>query len=68
MAADPIIFRGQDNGLDSSNRPVFSYEHGECQWALRLLYERTANRSCFEYIRKGVDNIVEADGTVQNYR
>ncbi|GLB41010.1 putative glycosyl hydrolase family 88 [Lyophyllum shimeji] len=63
-AADSGIARGQGNGLDSSGKPIVSYEHGEFQWALRQLYERTGNRTYFDYIVKGVDNIVFDNGTV----
>jgi rhamnogalacturonyl hydrolase YesR len=66
-AADSIMSRGQGHGLDSSNRLTVSYEHGEFQWALRLLYERTGNKTYFDYIQSGVDNIVTSNGTVQKY-
>lgn len=66
-AADSIIARGQGHGLDSSNRPTVSYEHGEFQWALRLLYEHTGNETYFNYIQSGIDNIVTSNGTVLNY-
>jgi rhamnogalacturonyl hydrolase YesR len=62
-AADSAISRGQGNGL-SDGAPLISYEHGEFQWALRLLYERTGNQSYFDYIRAGVDNNVADNGTV----
>ncbi|KAJ7040701.1 Six-hairpin glycosidase [Mycena alexandri] len=64
-AADSAIVRGQGNGLDSAGlNPVVSYEHGEFQWALRLLYELTGNQTYFNYIQAGVDNIVFPNGTV----
>jgi hypothetical protein len=63
-AADSAISRGQGNGLDSSGNPVVSYEHGEFQWALRLLFEKTGNKTYFDYIKTGVDNIVFENGTV----
>ncbi len=63
-AADSAIARGQGNGLDSSGRAVVSYEHGELQWGLRQLFERTGNRTYFNYIQRGVDNIVFDNGTV----
>ncbi|KAI0314177.1 Six-hairpin glycosidase [Amylostereum chailletii] len=62
-AADSGIARGQGNGL-SAGAPTVSYEHGEFQWALRLLFERTGNRTYFDYIKAGVDNIVDANGHV----
>ena len=63
-AADSAISRGQGNGLDSSGNPIVSYEHGEFQWALRLLFEKTGNETYFDYIKTGVDNIVFDNGTV----
>ena len=61
-AADSGIARGQGNGL-VSGIPTVSYEHGEFQWALRLLYETTGNRSYFDYIKAGADTILSDDGT-----
>ena len=43
--------------------PGVSYEHGEFQWALRLLYESTGNASYFDYIKLGADTILSDDGT-----
>ncbi|KAF8066731.1 glycoside hydrolase family 105 protein [Lyophyllum atratum] len=63
-AADSGIARGQGNGLDSSGRAIVSYEHGEFQWGLRRLFELTGNQTYFDYIVKGVDNIVFDNGTV----
>ncbi|KAF9465920.1 glycoside hydrolase family 105 protein [Collybia nuda] len=63
-AADSGIARKQGNGLDSSGRAIVSYEHGEFQWGLRQLFELTGNRTYFDYIQAGVDNIVFANGTV----
>ncbi|KAJ7705457.1 glycoside hydrolase family 105 protein [Mycena rosella] len=64
-AADSAIARGQGNGLDSAGvNPIVSYEHGEFQWALRLLYELTGNKTYFDYIQAGADNIVFPNGTV----
>ncbi|KAF7369093.1 Unsaturated rhamnogalacturonyl hydrolase YteR [Mycena venus] len=63
-AADSAIARGQGNGLGSTGAPVVSYEHGEFQWGLRLLYELTGNQTYFNYIQAGVDNIVFPNGTV----
>ncbi|KAJ3486623.1 hypothetical protein NLI96_g4094 [Meripilus lineatus] len=63
-AANSAIARGQGNGLDSSGKPLVSYEHGELQWALRLLFERTKNQTYYDYIKTGVDNVVSANGTV----
>ncbi|KAF8977496.1 glycoside hydrolase family 105 protein [Cyathus striatus] len=62
-AADSAIARGQGNGL-SSGQPIVSYEHGEFQWGLRLLYEMTGNKTYLNYIKTGVDNIVFDNGTV----
>lgn len=63
-AADSAIARGQGNGLDANGNPIVSYEHGEFQWGLRQLYELTGNQTYFEYIQKGIDNIVFPNGTV----
>ncbi|KAJ3572733.1 hypothetical protein NP233_g2897 [Leucocoprinus birnbaumii] len=63
-AADSAIARSQGNGLDSSGQPSVSYEHGELQWGLRQLYERTGNQSYFNYIVAGANNIVYSNGTV----
>jgi len=63
-AADSAIARGQGNGLDASGRAIVSYEHGELQWGLRQLFERTGNQTYFDYIQRGVDNIVFDNGTV----
>lgn len=61
-AADSGIARGQGNGL-VNGAPGVSYEHGEFQWALRLLYESTGNASYFDYIKLGADTILSDDGT-----
>ncbi|KAJ3526795.1 hypothetical protein NM688_g8216 [Phlebia brevispora] len=63
-AADSAIRRGQGNGLDSNENPIVSYDHGELQWALRLLYERTGNSTYYDYIKTGVDNVLLPNGTV----
>lgn len=63
-AADSGIARGQGNGLDPNGNAIVAYEHGEFQWSLRQLYELTGNRSYFDYIQRGVDNIVFNNGTV----
>lgn len=63
-AADSAIARGQGNGLDDNGNPLVSYEHGELQWALRLLYEQTGNKTYYDYIKTGVDNVVASDGSV----
>ncbi|THH16067.1 hypothetical protein EW146_g4520 [Bondarzewia mesenterica] len=62
-AASSAMIRGQGNGL-SSGLPIVSYEHGEFQWALRLLYEHTGNVSYYNYIKAGVDQVVASDGSV----
>ncbi|KAL5483561.1 hypothetical protein ACEPAI_8793 [Sanghuangporus weigelae] len=61
-AADSGIARGQGDGLVNGT-PTVSYEHGEFQWALRLLYEVTGNGSYFDYIKAGADTILSDDGT-----
>ncbi|KAJ7220557.1 Six-hairpin glycosidase [Mycena pura] len=63
-AADSGITRKQGNGLDANGVPLVSYEHGEFQWALRLLFERTGNQSYFDYIQAGADNIVFQNGSI----
>lgn len=63
-AANSAIARGQGNGLDSSGNPTVSYEHGELQWTLRLLFERGGNQTFFNYIKAGVDNVVTNNGSV----
>ncbi|KAJ6504142.1 Six-hairpin glycosidase [Mycena vitilis] len=63
-AADSAIARGQGNGLGTDGAPIVSYEHGELQWGLRLLYELTGNKTYFDYIQAGADNIVFPNGTV----
>lgn len=63
-AADSAIARGQGNGLDSSGKPLVSYEHGELQGALRLLFERTGNETYYDYIKAGVDHIIDSNGKV----
>ncbi|KAF5328729.1 hypothetical protein D9619_011466 [Psilocybe cf. subviscida] len=63
-AADSAISRGQGNGLDATGAPIVSYEHGEFQYGLRQLFERTGNHGYFDYIQAGIDNIVFENGTV----
>ncbi|KAJ7841038.1 glycoside hydrolase family 105 protein [Mycena olivaceomarginata] len=63
-AADSGIARGQGNGLLADGSATVSYEHGEFQWGLRLLYELTGNKTYFDYIQAGVDNIVFPNGTI----
>ncbi|GLB41009.1 putative glycosyl hydrolase family 88 [Lyophyllum shimeji] len=63
-AADSATKRGQGNGLSSSGQPSVSYEHGELQWGLRQLYERTGNKTYYNYIVSGANNIVYDNGTV----
>lgn len=68
-AADSAIARGQGNGLDANGNAIVSYEHGELQWGLRQLYEKTNNMTYFDYIQKGIDNVVFSNGTVHgSYR
>ncbi|KAK0235179.1 glycoside hydrolase family 105 protein [Armillaria nabsnona] len=63
-AANSAIARGQGNGLDSNGKPTVSYEHGELQWGLRLLYETTGNKSYFNYIVQGASQIVDSKGNI----
>ena len=63
-AANSAIERGQGNGLGTNGQPTVSYEHGELQWALRMLYERTGNETYFQYIETGVNNVLLPNGTV----
>lgn len=68
-AADSAISRNQGNGLDSGGNAVVSYEHGEFQWGLRQLFDKTGNMTYFNYIKEGIDNIVFPNGTVHgSYR
>ena len=67
-AADSGIRRKQGNGLDSSGKAVVSYEHGEFQWALRQLYEKTGNKTYYDYILDGASKIVADNGTVFAYK
>ncbi|KAJ6466857.1 Six-hairpin glycosidase [Mycena sanguinolenta] len=62
-AADSAIARGQGNGL-SNGVPSDSYADGEFQWALRLLYERTRNKTYYDWIQTGANNIVSPNGTI----
>jgi rhamnogalacturonyl hydrolase YesR len=62
-AADSAISRGQGNGLSSGSATV-SYEHGEFQYALTLLYAKTGNSTYYNYIKSGVDNIISSSGVV----
>jgi len=63
-AADSAISRKQGIGLDNKENPVVSYEHGELQWALRLLFARTGDFSYYLHIITGLNNIVFDNGTV----
>lgn len=63
-AANSAIARGQGNGLRSNGTPTASYEHGEFQSGLKLLYERTGNQSYYNYIVDAVDRLVSENGTV----
>lgn len=63
-AADSAIARKQGNGFDGAGQASVSYEHGELQWGLRLLYEQTKNVSYYNYILAGANNIVYDNGTV----
>lgn len=64
-AANSAIKRGQGNGLDSTGGASVSYEHGELQWGLRLLYEKTGNRTYYDYILAGANRIVSDAGVIQ---
>ena len=64
-AANSAIARQQGNGLRNGS-PLVDYPDGEFQWALRLLFERTGNKSYFDYIHAGVDRIVNPDGSIAN--
>ncbi|KAF9028899.1 glycoside hydrolase family 105 protein [Hymenopellis radicata] len=63
-AADSAIARGQGNGLTSGGATTVSYEHGEFQWGLRLLYDITGNQSYYDYILAGANRIVDSSGTI----
>lgn len=67
-AADSAIARGQGNGF-VNGVPAVSYEHGELQWALRLLFDITGIETYFDYIKSGVDTILSDDGsTISGYK
>lgn len=63
QAADSAISRAQGNGI-VSGAAAANYEHGEFQWALRLLYERTGNTTYYDYIKTAVDKVISSTGTV----
>lgn len=62
--ADSVMARGQGHGLSPAGKPQASYEHGTFQSALRQLYEVTHNATYLDYIRTGIDNVVQPDGTI----
>jgi rhamnogalacturonyl hydrolase YesR len=62
-AANSAISRGQGNGLNNG-QPYVSYDHGEFWWGLQQLYERGGNKSYYDYIVNGVNNVVTPNGTV----
>ena len=64
--ADSAIARKQGNGLDANGVKTVNYEHGELQWGLRLLYERTGNKTYFDYIVAAAKNIVDANGNIDS--
>jgi hypothetical protein len=64
-SADSAISRGQGNGLNCTNSTVVSYEHGEFQVGLELLYAKTGNVTYYNYIKTAVDSIISSSGGVQ---
>lgn len=67
-AADSAISRGQGNGF-VDGVPAVSYEHGELQWALQLLFDITGNETYYNYVKSGVDTILSDDGsTISGYK
>ena len=63
--ADSVIARGQGHGL-SGTTPVLTYEHGVFQHALEMLYARTGNVTYYNYIKSGLDNIVDSSGNFKS--
>lgn len=64
-SADSAIARGQGNGLSSTGSTVVSYEHGEFQYGLQLLYAKTGNVTYYNYIKTAVDKIISSSGAVE---
>lgn len=64
-AADSAIARKQGNGYkDDLTTTTVSYEHGELQWGLRLLYEATGNQTYYDYLLAAANVIVNNDGKI----
>jgi hypothetical protein len=64
LMAESIVKRGQGMGHNQDNEPYISYEHGTFQHALWDLYTHTHNKTYLSWIKKGIDNIINREGSV----
>lgn len=44
-----------------------TYDHAVLERALQMVYNRTGNATYFNYLKMGVDNIVNSAGTLLDY-
>ncbi|KAF8848156.1 putative unsaturated glucuronyl hydrolase [Acephala macrosclerotiorum] len=66
QGANTIVSRDYAQGL-RNGEPFITYEHGVAWRALEMVYNATQNASYVEHIRSGVDNIVTAEGGLEDY-
>lgn len=64
--ADTIVLRDYANGL-KSGEPFITYEHGVAWKALEMVYNATSNEDYVTHITTSVDNIVTAEGGLNDY-
>ncbi|KAL7275922.1 hypothetical protein RUND412_001114 [Rhizina undulata] len=65
--ADSVIARDTPLGLDSSGAAYTTYEHGVMERALEYVYNKTGNVTYYNYMKQGVDNIIDSSGNLLDY-
>ncbi|CZR56379.1 related to cell wall glycosyl hydrolase YteR [Phialocephala subalpina] len=66
QGANTFVSRDYAQGL-RNGQPFITYEHGVAWRALEMVYNATQNASYVNHIKSGVDNIVTAEGGLEDY-
>ncbi|CAL3966559.1 hypothetical protein PZA11_003175 [Diplocarpon coronariae] len=67
LSADTFLLREYALGLNAEAEPYVNYEHGTAWRALEMVYNATGDPRYLAHIHQGVDNIVTADGGLNDY-
>lgn len=65
--ADSVIARHTPLGLSATGAPLTTYEHGVFETALRLVFNKTGDTKYYDYLKWGLDNLINPSGRLLDY-